>query len=116
MPRQKSYKAKLKDPRWKAKRAKILARDNCQCQRCGDDESPLEVHHGYYVFGLEPWDYPDEALHTYCETCHKLADQQRILLNCRIGCLSFEAREELLSVIEDWDTVNCLLVQMRRDV
>lgn len=99
MPRQRTYKSKLKDPRWQAKRARILARDGCACLRCGDSESLLHVHHGYYVFGLDPWEYPDESLHTYCVTCHAMADEQRVQLLRRIGALSFEARAELLERI-----------------
>ncbi len=30
----------------------------------------LHVHHKYYVKGKLPWEYPNEALVTLCETCH----------------------------------------------
>ena len=65
-----SYSQKLKDPRWQKKRLLILNRDKFTCQECADDESTLHVHHIYYEPGNDPWDYPDYALVTLCESCH----------------------------------------------
>lgn len=31
----------------------------------------LNVHHKYYMQGLKPWEYPNDALITLCEDCHK---------------------------------------------
>lgn len=36
----------------------------------------LNVHHQYYVQGLKPWEYPDDALITLCEDCHKKRHQE----------------------------------------
>jgi hypothetical protein len=66
-----SYYLKLKDPRWQKKRLEILNRDEFTCSYCGDDQNELHVHHHYYVFGKELWDYEDEALSTLCSECHK---------------------------------------------
>lgn len=66
----KTYREKLLDPRWQRKRLEILERDQWQCYDCGDDKSTLHVHHRYYVRGREPWDYPNDALVSLCETCH----------------------------------------------
>lgn len=43
-----------------------------------EKEVRLNVHHKYYVNGLNPWDYPDEDLITLCEECHKKRHQNRI--------------------------------------
>ena len=67
----KTYKEKLKDPRWQKKRLKILDRDEWVCQECYDSDSTLHVHHRYYSSGKDPWDYPDSALVTLCEACHE---------------------------------------------
>lgn len=64
-----SYLAKLRDPRWQKRRLLILNRDQWECQRCGDSESTLHVHHLWY--DGEPWDVPDDALVTLCEPCHE---------------------------------------------
>ena len=31
----------------------------------------LQIHHKYYIHELEPWKYPNDALVTLCEDCHK---------------------------------------------
>jgi len=67
-----SYKEQYKDSRWQQKRLKIMERDNWTCQACGESEGvTLNVHHAYYEKGKAPWDYPDEALVTWCEGCHE---------------------------------------------
>ena len=66
-----AYAEKLKDPRWQKKRLEILERDEWTCQRCGDKESMLVVHHRLYYRGHEPWDYPNELLVTVCDPCHQ---------------------------------------------
>jgi hypothetical protein len=70
-----SYYQKLKDARWLRRREEILARDNYQCQWCGnsDDDVCLQVHHRYYLRSdsvRDPWDYSSDMLITLCRTCH----------------------------------------------
>ena len=65
------YAEKFKDPRWQKKRLKILERDDFTCQICFDKKATLHVHHKYYVWGKNPWDYPDCALETLCYGCHE---------------------------------------------
>ena len=68
MARKKSYKTKLKDPRWQKRRLEILKRDDFRCLLCGSRDKTLHVHHRMY-FG-DPWEAPDWALETHCEECH----------------------------------------------
>lgn len=65
-----TYKQKLADPRWQRKRLEILKRDDFQCTCCGDRESEIHVHHSYYEFGKEIWEYEDSTLFTLCSDCH----------------------------------------------
>ena len=70
-----SYDDLLYDVRWYKKRAIILARDKNQCQHCGSYDN-LRVHHKYYSkypdeTKVYPWNYPDRALITLCDSCHK---------------------------------------------
>ena len=69
--RSSAYAEKLKDPRWQRKRLEIMERDAFACQMCDDAESPLHVHHKWYVWGNDPWDYPNDALVTLCLDCHE---------------------------------------------
>ena len=70
-----SYKELLDTDEWRRKRQRILKRDNHVCKWCGRSDH-LQVHHKYYekypdnTFA-EPWDYPDTALITLCESCHR---------------------------------------------
>jgi 5-methylcytosine-specific restriction endonuclease McrA len=66
-----SYYLKLKDPRWQKKRLEILNRDQFQCTCCGDTENELNVHHSYYEYGKELWEYEDDTLFTLCKPCHE---------------------------------------------
>lgn len=71
-----TYQEKLKDPRWQRKRLKILERDDWACQKCFDTESTLHVHHRYYK-QCDPWEYPDDALITFCDECHEQEKENR---------------------------------------
>ena len=66
-----SYSELLRDPRWQKKRLEIMERDDFMCVHCCDDKSTLNVHHCFYKYGRNPWDYPNNALITVCEECHK---------------------------------------------
>ena len=74
----KTYAEKLKDPRWQRKRLEIMQRDGFGCTFCGDEESTLNVHHHYYEKGMSPWEYPNEALTTLCEGCHRAVESMRL--------------------------------------
>jgi hypothetical protein len=65
-----TYSDKLKDPRWQKKRLEIFERDDWTCQRCGDKDQALVVHHRNYKPDYDPWDYSDDCLVTLCQPCH----------------------------------------------
>lgn len=70
-----SYEDLLKTKEWSNKRLKILNRDNHKCVYCGKTYN-LQVHHKYYSkypngLRVYPWNYPDDALITLCDECHK---------------------------------------------
>ncbi len=96
------YSQKLRDPRWQKQRLRILERDEFTCQHCFDSESTLNVHHKDYVYGKDPWDYPDEWLVTFCETCHqeetesRPAEEKALLKVLRVKGYSASDLNELL--------------------
>lgn len=75
--RREEYLRKLRDPRWQRKRLEIMQRDQFTCQLCDATEETLNVHHNYYTQGAEPWEYPETALVTLCETCHSEETENR---------------------------------------
>jgi hypothetical protein len=64
------YSKKLQNPNWQRKRLEILNRDNFQCIACGSKDKELHVHHRWYIFGNDIWDYPDICFETLCHECH----------------------------------------------
>lgn len=115
-----TYAQKLKDPRWQKARLEVLNRDGWSCQCCGDSENTLFVHHGYYLFGVEPWDHPPESLHTLCEDCHAMADSVREDLKVRAGTLWIEiqfALNEMLTAMASRmnGDVLCVIGELARD-
>jgi hypothetical protein len=69
-----TYAEKLKHPLWQKKRLEILQRDNFKCVFCQDDNTSLHVHHNYYNWDKEPWEYPNESLKTACKDCHLIIE------------------------------------------
>lgn len=67
----KTYIEKLKDPRWQKTRLEIMQRDNFTCQCCGSKVDELQIHHIIYHKCVEPWEYDNNELITYCESCHE---------------------------------------------
>jgi hypothetical protein len=66
-----TYAVKFKDPRWQRRRLEIMQKDSFACVACKASSEMLNVHHRYYVAGRDPWAYPDWALITLCDSCHK---------------------------------------------
>lgn len=93
---EKTYSEKLKDERWQKKRDKVKERANYMCQDCGSKEA-LEVHHCYYKFGLEPWQYPFDSLRCLCRDCHKKRGKIEMELRARMADLT---SDELMIVSE----------------
>lgn len=84
----KTYFEKLRDPRWQKKRLEILERDNFTCQACQTKEKTLSIHHKYYDFKIEPWDYDNKTLITLCDRCHTEMDGVRKSLIHSMGYLT----------------------------
>lgn len=84
-----------------------MQRDDFTCQSCADKETTLNVHHNYYSNGLDPWEYPPEALVTLCETCHKdetetrASAEQNLLRRLREAGMSADHLRELADGIAE---------------
>lgn len=105
----KNYAQLLRDPRWQKKRLEIMQRDDFTCMRCYTSKETLNVHHCYYVFGRNPWEYENESLLTLCEHCHegetnhgKQAKDSLVRALARKGFTGIEF-EDLASSIEETD-------------
>jgi len=79
------YYEKLKDPRWQKLRLMVMERENFTCEMCGATDKTLNVHHGYYEPGYDPWDYRPDTLHCVCVGCHEVAQSDIRDLQMEIG-------------------------------
>ena len=64
------YSEMLKRPEWQRCRLENFNRAHWRCQRCGDINSQLHLHHLRYDKTRLPWEYPASNLQVLCETCH----------------------------------------------
>ena len=80
-----SYVQLLRDPRWQKKRLEIMERDKFRCVQCDEDRETLHVHHTYYEYGKLPWEYPEHTLITFCESCHKVEEENKAHWDREIG-------------------------------
>lgn len=87
----KKYQEQLLTGEWQSRRREILRRDNYTCQECGTKagEASMHVHHKGYVSSLLPWEYPDEALTTLCESCHSKAHERRVHTFVSVDALKY---------------------------
>jgi 5-methylcytosine-specific restriction endonuclease McrA len=60
-----------KHPKWQKKRLEVLQKADYKCEQCGDGDSMLHVHHGYYKKGCNVWDYHIKTLWCLCGHCHR---------------------------------------------
>jgi 5-methylcytosine-specific restriction endonuclease McrA len=101
-----SYSLKLKDPRWQRKRLEILQRDNFQCTCCGDTESEIHVHHSYYEFGKEIWEYDNETLYTLCSDCHYSHTLCQRAIKEEIRKFHYDSLYEFVKIVESCAVMN----------
>jgi len=96
----KTYSEKLKDPRWQRKRLEIFNRAGFKCEECKEVDKTLHVHHRYYEKGVDPWDYPDNALQSLCEECHAAAAEQEGRIARSLSWLDREKLEQVWGYIQ----------------
>lgn len=97
-----TYSEKLRSPRWQRRRLEIMERAGFRCERCGAGDRTLNVHHGAYEKGLEPWEYPDELLWCLCEEqCHPIVQQQLLVLQRAFGSVHPKDLEFVMGLVSD---------------
>lgn len=110
------YSEKLKDPRWQKIRLQIFDRDDWSCQSCYSTANTLHVHHKFYDFGKDPWEYDLEHLVTLCEECHSeesrnIKEEVSLLVQCvkkkfmaeQINCLA--RGFNFMTQVHSWEVI-----------
>lgn len=90
-----SYAEQLRHPNWQRKRLEVLGHADFACQRCGDAESTLHVHHKRYVKGRMAWEYEAHELQALCEACHAKLHEFREVMDL----LLLQGRERLSKAV-----------------
>ena len=91
------YATKLRDPRWKAKAARVKQRAEQRCQDCGGSTA-LEAHHCYYAAireDYQPWEYPLSAFRALCRACHVSRAKIEVRMRAYMATLSQSHMERL---------------------
>lgn len=76
-----SYGALLRNPKWQKARLETMQRANFACEKCGDKDSTLNVHHKNYKPGRNPWEYELSNFICLCESCHEHIHEQKQMIN-----------------------------------
>lgn len=106
-----SYQKKLQNPLWQKKRLEILQRDNFQCKQCTSNEKELHVHHRWYQFGKEIWDYPEDCFETLCYECHQYIE---MCIKDATSDMQLMIRKTVLDQ-DDYDIICRLLLYLSED-
>jgi len=95
-----NYLTKLQSPKWQKVRLKVFERADWECETCSNKSNSLTVHHGYYRYGVEPWDLPWDTLWCLCAECHSMYQEELSLLKIAIGKLYPQDYANALRVIQ----------------
>ena len=76
-----SYLELLRDPRWQKARLLTMQRAGFACERCGDKDTTLNVHHKNYKSGHAPWEYELNNFVCLCRDCHEIVHKQKEMIN-----------------------------------
>lgn len=109
-----TYAEKLAHPLWQKKRKYILDRASYKCEDCGVSNKSLDVHHCYYMFGLEPWQYPFDALKALCRDCHLKRGEIEKIFRASLQTLTHQEIAQLEDVLETifWNYDKAIFFQL----
>lgn len=96
------FKYQYKHPLWQKKRLEALENAEFICQRCGDCESQLHVHHKNYFKGRKIWEYGTEELSVLCESCHEQAHVEKDALNSVISLIDPDGYSEIVGIVASY--------------
>lgn len=93
------FKDQYKHPLWQKRRLEVLKKAEFCCQRCGDDESQLHVHHRQYFKGRKLWEYREDQLEALCDLCHQETHEKLDLLKNLLATLPADGLDEVAALI-----------------
>ncbi len=96
------WSSAFRDSRWQQMRLRIMERDYWACCACGpkSENATLNVHHAYYEAGKAPWEYPEDALMTLCESCHTEYHRLQRKIQEAIAAIALEGGSPIVELRE----------------
>ena len=94
-----NFSDQYKRPEWQKKRLEALQKAEFTCERCGDGESQLQVHHKVYIKGRMIWEYRSDELEVLCNSCHEMAHDEKVVLNQVLMNLCADAIPEVIGLV-----------------
>lgn len=110
-----SYFELLRDPRWQKARLDTMQRAGFACERCGDKETTLNVHHKNYKRDHAPWEYELSNLVCLCRSCHEEIHEQKALINDLLPYIGLSVSEFMAGVISTQPNVRYVRLLHRLD-
>lgn len=98
-----SYGALLRNPKWQKARLETMQRANFACEKCGDKDSTLNVHHKNYKPGRNPWEYELSNFVCLCESCHEHIHEQKQMINNLLPYCDLDFSEIISGFVSDQD-------------
>ena len=110
-----SYLELLRDPRWQKSRLETMQRAGFACERCGDKETTLNVHHKNYKRDHAPWEYELSNFVCLCRPCHEEIHEQKVLINDLLPYVGLSVSEFMAGVISSQPNVRYVRLLHRLD-
>lgn len=110
-----SYLEMLRDPRWQKARLDTMQRAGFACERCGDKETTLNVHHKNYKRDHAPWEYELSNFVCLCRPCHEEIHEQKVLINDLLPYVGLSVSEFMAGVISSQPNVRYVRLLHRLD-
>lgn len=98
-----NYAELLRDPRWQKARLETMQRAGFACERCGDKETTLNVHHKNYKRNHAPWEYELSNFVCLCRDCHEIVHKQKEMINNLLPYVQIDIAELMSALVANQD-------------
>lgn len=97
------YSDQLKHPKWQKRRLEILEAADWKCEDCGSTNSQLEIHHCFYIQGINAWEHGRDLLICVCHGCHVVRQKWERALHVSVArVFRFKTQAEIEAEAWSW--------------
>jgi len=95
-----NYSDQINSPKWQKKRLDILNLHGFKCEKCGNEDKQLHVHHTRYIKGRKAWEYDNDIFEVLCCDCHE-KEHKQVKEKQVVGVVS----EKYIGLIKSFDKI-----------